>query len=189
MRHFRLILFPLMALEAVGVLVMVLMAPLELDNTETIELPAGPDGIGHAVIDTHGGGSITGNFSTGSGRDVLVMLMDEDQYADFVAEESGDSLFSRVGASGEFSIDRPAMEWCHVVVLHADVTVSAERVTVSYTVHSMNWDIVLIATVLVFGPGFATALVIAKHSKDKKAALGPLSPYDDVVIFDEEPGK
>ncbi len=39
------------------------------------------------------------------------------------------------------------------------------------------------------GFGILSGILLMKHSRDKKKETSPVSPYIDVVIFDEEPRK
>ena len=186
MKHFRLLLFTFVALEAIGVLAFVFLGPMEANGTKTIDLLPGTGSIGHLMVDTEGGGAISGDFTSDSGRQVLFMMLDEEQYDDLLAGQSYGTQFSEIAASGDFSVDRPAVEWYHIVIQHAAEPESAEQVTVTYTVKSMNWPITFGLTGFIFASGVLTAVVMIKQQKEKKAATGPLSPYLDVVIFDQD---
>ncbi|HEX9907807.1 MAG TPA: hypothetical protein VGB78_04995 [Thermoplasmata archaeon] len=189
MKHFGVVIAALSVLELVGVLIIAFLGPLKVEHTEAIDLAPGSTSIGHLAVDMMGGGVISGEFVSDSGRQVLFVMLDEEQYDDLVAGRQYDTHFSEIGYSVNFSVDRPAMEWCHIVVQHAVEPDSPERVTVSLTVSSMDWDITFAATGLAGGSAILMGIVMIKHQRDKKVERGPMSPYIDVVIFDEEPRK
>ena len=186
MKSFRLILIPSMALMAIGAVVMFLYAPLEIHYTEEITLAPGIASSGHLIVDTEGGGSITGTYATASGRPVLVMILNDGQYSDFLAGEPYGTELSETAALGTYSIDEPALERLHIVIQHAVEPEVQELVTLDHTVHSMNWEVVFLSTALAFGPAFLLGAVMIKHSRDRQAARGPISSYSDVVLFDND---
>lgn len=185
MKHYRLLLGTCFALEAIGISILVFLGPMVVRGTGTIELAPGADSIEHLEVDTLGGGAVSGDFTTASGRPIHFMVLDDGQYQDFLAGRSYSTQFSEYAASGSFSYDRPAEESCHILVGHATETEGSEKITVSHTVRTMDWPMTFAATGMFAAGAFAGGLAMIKRAKDRKAARGPLSPYIDVVIFDE----
>lgn len=189
MKHFRVVLFSSMALDAIGLIIIFLFGSWHVQDTVTIDLPPGETSVGSFAIDTHGGGAVSGNFDSASGRPLIVMMLDEHQYEDYSFNRSHGTQFSEEASAGEFSIDDAAMELCYVVVTHSQAVDQAEQLTLNYEVSSMNWTNVVISMAFIFGGSIAGAAAMFKRQKERKAVLGPLSPYSDVVMFDEVPKK
>lgn len=188
MKHFRVLLLISFAAIAVALIVMVTLSPRDVNGEETISLAPGEDSSGHLAVDMEGGGVISGSFASSSGNQVILVMLDQDQYADFLAGREYGTRFSENAASGTFTVDRPAMETCHVVVKHAIEPDSSEQVTITYTVSTMNWTITFVATGVMGAAAIGSGIAMIKQTKDRKAAKGPLSPYIDVVMFDDETG-
>lgn len=189
MKHFGILFAAMTVLETIGIIIFILAPPVESNGTETVALESGATSIGHLSVDMLGGGVISGEYASDSGRLVLFMALDDDQYEEMLADRAYNPHFSEIASSGDFSVDWGAMEFCHIVVMHAEDTENTEQVQVTYTVSSMDWTISFIGLGLFGCFGILSGVLLIKHGKDKKKETGPLSPYIDVVIFDDEPRK
>jgi hypothetical protein len=183
MKHFRTLIIILLAIEGVAVISTALLAPVQIPGSATISMPA--DGTGHEAVDMKGGGVLVGDFSTSSGRQVLFMILDEDQYSAYLIDATHDSWFSEISSSGSFNIDRASVERYHIVVQQALDPPSAEQISLTYTVETMKWDIAFIGIGILAVSSIGSGVMMIKQQKDKKARREPLSPYVDVVFFDE----
>ncbi len=183
MKHFRILMVILLALVGVAAIATALLAPVQIPGSATINVPA--DGTGHEIVDMEGGGVLVGDFSTSSGHQVLFMILDEDQYSAFLANSTHDSWYSEISSSASFSIDRASVERYHIVVQQALDPPSAEQISLTYTVKTMKWDIAFVGVGVLGASSIGSAIMMIKEQKDKKAKREPLSPYMDVVFFDE----
>jgi len=176
----------LCVVEAIGIILIAFAPSVDSDGVEDLVLDPGVDSRGHFSVDMLGGGIISGDFSSQSGRSVLFMALDDGQYEDLLAGRAYDTHFSTIASSGEFSIDYAGMENCHIVVQHATDVDSPEQVTLAYHVSSSNWSMVFLGLGLFGGGGLLSGVILLIHGKDVKKRVGILNPYVDVVIFDEE---
>ena len=185
MKHFGILFATMTVLETIGIIIFILAPPVESSGTETVALESGATSVGHLSVDMLGGGVISGEYASDSGRPVLFMALDDEQYEDMLGGRAYNPHFSEIASSGEFHVDWGAMEFCHIVVMHAEDTETTEVVQVTYTVSSTDWTFSFIGLGLFGGFGILSGILLIKHGKDKKKETGPLSPSIDVVIFDE----
>jgi hypothetical protein len=188
MKHFGLLMIALTVPMAIGTILASFPGDVEAYGTEGVVLEAGTTSTGHLAVDMLGGGTISGTYASESGRQVLFMALDDDQYEAFLAGGSCDTHISEIAASGEFYVDWPAMEWCHVVIQHAAESDLEEQVTVEYKVTSQDWPVAFTGIGVMGATAVVITMLMFKHQSDRKKMEGE-PRYIDVVLFEDQAEK
>jgi len=186
-KHFRLFYLGGWAMEIPAMVILVLFTFHPVTTHTSISIAPGFDAYGSLEVDLNGGGPISGTFESVSGNDILFMLLDEDQFADYSANISHSSRFSAISSSGSFSIEQVDMERCYLVAEHATTFSNTEEVQVTYELSETNIDYLFLSMTLIIVGGILVMYAFYKRNKEKVEARISTSKYLDVVFFDEEP--
>jgi len=186
MKHFRLAFVSGFALDIPALLILFMFAFHPVTTQETISIAPGAESYGSLEVDLNGGAPISGTYESISGNDILFMLLDEGQFAEYAANVSHSSRFSAVSASGSFSIEQVDMERCYLVVEQATEFSSAEEVRVTFELNEMDLVYLALSLSLFTAGGIIIMYALYTRNKERVDARISASKYVDVVFFEEK---
>ncbi len=156
-----------------------------IEGSAHLTVPEGASTFASYRVDDVEGFSLSGEFSSSTDSPVELMILDEGEYLKFLANSSYVAEFRAVAISGEFSVDKPSMETCHIVVRHGAGLIVPQEVEVSYTISAVNPVGMLSAYGFAFGGGLLIVYDGWKRHKKHEEIVRESKPLD-VIFFDSE---